>query len=384
MTGRRLRVGLVGVGWMGRLHSKAYSLLPIHYPDIDVDVELAHAADPLPEHQRQAAQELGYRRVSADATAVFADPDVDIVSICSPNFLHLEHARGATAAGKPFWIEKPMGRSLGESQQIADAAQARGLVTAVGFSYRNVPLLEHLRQAIAAGELGRITNVNVEFMADYSADPRGARTWRFERDKAGSGVLGDLMSHGVDLAEHLVGRIEAVAAITQTVVTERPEPLAGASHFATGDGPATLLPVENEDHVAFVAQLGGSVAVFEASRVALGRRADYRVRIAGTEGSAAWTFSRMNELEWTRQTPAGMGGVRIEAGPGHGEYHRFQPGAGLSMGFDDLKTIEAARFVTSVLHGEQCGASVQDGVRAASVVDAVERAAAAHTWLDAR
>ncbi|MFV0253315.1 MAG: Gfo/Idh/MocA family protein [Beutenbergiaceae bacterium] len=382
MAARVLRVGLVGVGWMGRLHSKAYSLLPFHYPDLGVEVRLVHAADPLAEHQRQATQELGYDRTGTDADAVFADPQVDVVSICSPNFLHRQHALGAAAAGKPFWIEKPMGRGLAESEQIAQAAQAAQLVTAVGFSYRNVPLLEHLRTAIGEGRLGRITNVNVEFMADYSADPRGARTWRFERDKAGSGVLGDLMSHAADLAEYLVGPIASVTGLTQTVVTERPAPVAGASHFATGDGPSALLPVENEDHAAFLAQFsGGAVGIMEASRVALGRRADYRVRVAGTHGSAQWTFSRMNELTWTAATEAGLGGTRIEAGPSHGEFSRFQPGAGISMGFDDLKTIEAARFVTSVLTGRQHGASVEDGVRAAGIVQAVERSAEQQAWL---
>ncbi|WP_316294168.1 Gfo/Idh/MocA family protein, partial [Clavibacter michiganensis] len=180
------------------------------------------AADPDERGRAHARDVLGYDTAVNDYREVLADPAVDVVSICSPNFLHHEMALAAVAAGKPFWIEKPMGRSLSESREIAEAAEAAGLVTSVGFNYRHDPAVARARELVRSGALGTITNVRVSFLADYSADPLGVLTWRFLREKAGSGVMGDLLSHGVDLAQFVVGRIAAVSAAKETFIRRRP------------------------------------------------------------------------------------------------------------------------------------------------------------------
>ena len=156
---------------------------------------------------------------------VLGDPSIDAVSVTVPNFLHREIALAAVAAGKPFWIEKPMGVSAEESREIACAATEAGLVTGVGFNYRQAPGVQFARQLIRDGRLGRVTNVRVWLIADYASDPDGPLTWRYDRGRAGAGVVGDLMSHGIDLAQFLVGRVAEVAAMTDTFITDRPIPL---------------------------------------------------------------------------------------------------------------------------------------------------------------
>ncbi len=373
-------VGLISVGWMGRLHSRAYRALPDHFPELETSARLVVAADPIEQAREQAVQRLGYERAVADYREVLADPSVDVVSICSPNFLHREIAEAAAAAGKPFWIEKPMGRYASDSRAIHEAVEAAGVVTAVGFNYRHAPAIEHLRSLVRSGRLGRITNVRGGLLADYSSDPAAPLTWRFERERAGSGVLGDLLSHGLDLAQYVVGRIDSVSALAETFIAERPAPGAGIvdrSAAASGE----LRPVENEDYAALLLRFGnGAVGVMDSSRIMRGPRAEYALEIYGTEGSARWDFQRLNELELCLPGQQEYGYTTVYVSPGHGEFGRFQPGGGTGMGYDDLKTIEAAQFIAGVLRGEQVAPSVADGLAAASIVEAAEASIASGSW----
>jgi len=375
----RIGVGLVSAGWMGSLHSRAYRAVAAHYPEIGARPDLVVAADPDERGRRRAEEVLGYRTTVTDYREVVADPAVDVVSICSPNFLHREVALAAVEAGKPFWIEKPMGRSLAEARDIAHAAEAAGLVTSVGFNYRHAPAIVRARELVRSGALGTIMNVRVSFLADYSADPLGVLTWRFVRKEAGSGVMGDLLSHGADLAQFVVGRIASVSAMKETFIRRRPLPAAGAvSHFASGSATAETGEVENEDYAAILARFdSGAVGVLDASRVAVGARAEYRLEVYGSEGSIRWNFERLNELEHADTV---HGYRRIMADPTFGEFSRFQPGAGTSMGFDDLKTIEAALFLRSVMTGHQIAPSAADAWSAAAIIDAAETSSERGGW----
>ncbi|MCP2636032.1 Gfo/Idh/MocA family oxidoreductase [Microbacterium sp. HD4P20] len=378
---RTLNIGLISVGWMGRLHSRAYLAAAQHFPALSVRASLHTATDPDSEGRRYATDVLGYQRAVVDYRALLADPQIDAVSICSPNFLHHDIALAAIDAGKPFWIEKPMGRNAGESREIAERAAAAGLLTSVGFNYRHAPAIAEARRRIRAGALGQVTNVRVSFLADYSADPAGALTWRFIQARAGSGVAGDLLSHGIDLAQYLVGRVSSVTAASETFITERPLPAAGAaSHFTSGAVGGPLGAVENEDYAAVIGRFdSGAVGVFESSRTTTGPRAEYKVEVYGTAGSLRWDFQRMNELLLADDR---SGFRTIMAHPGFGEFSQFQPGAGTSMGFDDLKTIEASLFLRSIEEGRQLAPSAADGWATAEVVDAALRSAASGRWVD--
>ena len=247
MASRTIGVGLVSVGWMGKVHSRAYQALPVVYPELGVKPRLVIAADTAPDRIEYATDVLGYEQGTLDYHEVLNHPDVDVVSICSPNFLHKEVAIAAAKAGKAFWLEKPAGRSLAETQDIARAAKEAGVLSTIGFNYRNAPAIEHARKLIAEGRLGRIMNVRGIFFADYSSEPNGALSWRFKRELAGSGVLGDLMGHLVDLAHYVLGPIEEVTALTHTVHKQRPiQQMGVGTHFDVVEG-GEMGDVENED-----------------------------------------------------------------------------------------------------------------------------------------
>lgn len=383
MSATTLNVGVISLGWMGRLHTRSFKQLQERFPEIDVKINLSVACDPIEETRRVAVDELGFDRAVAEYKDLLADPDVDVVSICSPNFLHKEIALAAIEAGKPFWIEKPMGVSAEESREIAEAAEKAGLITGVGFNYRHVPAVEKLRSLIAEGRLGRITNVRAWLLADYASSPDGPLTWRYSRELAGAGVVGDLLSHGADLVQYLVGRIGSVTALTDTFIPERPIPTkAGVGHggWEVSD---ELGPVENEDYVGMLVRLdSGAVGTLEASRVAVGPRSEYVVEVYGTEGSARWNFEDLNDLQiCIGRESEFQGYTRVMAGPdSFPNFARFQPGAGTSMGFDDLKAVEAAKFVQSVLTGDQLAPSAADGWSAAEVDEAVIRSVESGQW----
>jgi predicted dehydrogenase len=387
MAGKEIGVGLVSVGWMGKVHSRAYQALPIVYPELGVKPRLVIAADTAPDRIDYAKDVLGYEQGTLDYHEVLNHPDVDVVSICSPNFLHKEVAIAAAKAGKSFWLEKPAGRSLAETQEIAKAAKEAGVLSTIGFNYRNAPAIEHARKLIAEGRLGRIMNVRGVFFADYSSEPNGALSWRFKRDLAGSGVLGDLMGHLVDLAHYVLGPIEEVTALTHTVHKQRPVQQMGVgTHFDIVEG-GEMGDVENEDYAAMLIRFGnesnaaGAVGTLESSRVLVGPRARYALEIYGTEGSFIWDFERMNEFELTlTRRGEHLGYQRIMAGPGIGDFGSFQPGAGTSMGYDDLKIVEAKKFVSAILGKEQLNSNINDAVASAAVLDAAEKSAADGAW----
>ncbi|RWZ64537.1 Gfo/Idh/MocA family oxidoreductase [Labedella populi] len=376
---QHIGVGLVSVGWMGRVHARAYGAVRVHYPDSPAVARLVSAADVSDDARAYASEALGFARTTADWREVIADPEVDVVSICTPNFLHREVALAAAAAGKPFWIEKPMGRGATESAEIARAATEAGIVTSVGFNYRHAPAVARARELVRSGALGPITNVRVSLLADYSADPRGALTWRFQTGLAGSGVLGDLLSHGADLAQYTVGSIEEVSALTERFIRERPLPTdAAAGHFSLGAESGPTGTVENEDYAALLVRFAsGAVGVMDSSRVAVGPHAEYALEIYGTLGSVRWDFQRLNEPQIANSRE---GYRTVMAGPDFGDFSRFQPGQGTSMGFDDLKTIEAQLFLRSVVEGRQLAPSASDAWSAAEIVSAALRSDESRSW----
>jgi predicted dehydrogenase len=381
---RRLGVGLVGLGWMGTLHTKAYRAVAATYPELGVHPELVHAADSTAERAAQAREVLGYRRGSTDYRAVLADPEVDVVSICAPNALHREIAVAAAEAGKAFWIEKPVGLVAADTADVVAAAGKAGVVTSVGFNYRHAPAVARIRELVAGGELGRITSVRCVFLNGQAADPAVALSWRFQRELGGNGVLGDLLSHVADLVRYAVGEdIVEVAAASSIVHPSRPVVEMGSgTHFSRVEG-GPRGAVQNEDYAAALVRLaGGAIGTCEVSRVVVGPQCALVLEVYGTEGSAVWDFERMNELRWSK---AGSAGYTVELGNARmGDYARFQPGPGVAMGYDDLKVIEAARFLAAVESGIEDGtgglATVADALVAADVVRAVERAAEGDRW----
>lgn len=380
-----LGVAVVGFGWMGRVHSQAYARVRHHYPGLALRPELVTVAEEVPGRAEEAADQFGFAAVTRDWREVAADPRVRAVSITAPNFLHREIGVAMAEAGKHIWIEKPVGLTPGDARAVADAVAAAGVQGTVGFNYRNAPAVETARDLIAAGEIGAVTHVRIRLFSDYAAHPDGALTWRFERERGGSGVLGDLASHGADLARFLLGDLAALTADTAVFVPERARPTgatAGHSRAAGGE----LGPVENEDYVNCLLRFAsGARGVLEACRVSVGEQNNYGFEVHGTKGAVFWDFRRMNELGVSRGTTYQDQPVStVYVGPGDGEFGAFQPGAANAMGYDDLKVVEAYRFLRSVAEGTPYGATLADAVHSATVLEAMTRSAESGSWVDVR
>ncbi|GAB3128476.1 Gfo/Idh/MocA family oxidoreductase [Tsukamurella serpentis] len=377
-----VRVAVIGMGWMGRVHVQAYARVPHHYPDGTAVPMLAAVADDVPGRAESFAARFGAEAAHTDWRAVLDDPSIDAVSVTVPNFLHREIGVAVLDSGKHLWIEKPVGLTEADAAAVARAATRNDRRTAVGFNYRNAPAVQSARAMIADGRLGTVTHARFRLFSDYAAHPDGALTWRYQRDRGGNGVLGDLGSHGVDLLTYLLGDIDALVADTATFIPERAVPTGATSgHQLATSGVRGA--VENEDYLSAQLRLvGGARCVLEASRVAVGEQNSYGFEIHGTAGMLRWDYRRMGELE----TALGAGFQdqpvsTVHVGPGAGDYAAFQPGSANPMGYDDLKVIEAHRFLRSVVTGVPEGATVEDAVRSARVLDAMTRSADEGRWV---
>ncbi|GHA07551.1 Gfo/Idh/MocA family protein [Streptomyces echinoruber] len=379
---RALGVAVVGFGWMGRVHTQVYARLPHHYPDLPLRPRLVAVAEEVPGRAEEAAAQFGFASTTRDWREVAADARVQAVSITAPNFLHREIGVAMARAGKHIWIEKPVGLGVDDARAVADAVAEAGVQGAVGFNYRNAPAVEYARDLIATGEIGTVTHVRIRLFSDYAAHPEGALTWRYERARGGSGVLGDLASHGADLARFLLGDIASLTADTAVFVPQRARPTGATAGHARASG-GELGPVENEDYVSCLLRFAsGARGVLEACRVSVGEQNNYGFEVHGTKGAVFWDFRRMNELGVSRGTAYQDQPVTtVFAGPGHGEFAAFQPGAANAMGYDDLKVIEAHRFLRSVAEGRPYGATLPDAVRSAAVLDAMARSARSGAWV---
>ncbi|QNP69006.1 Gfo/Idh/MocA family oxidoreductase [Streptomyces roseirectus] len=378
-----LGVAVVGFGWMGRVHTQAYARVPHHFPGLSVRPRLVAVAEEVPGRAEEAAARYGFESAVRDWREIVADARVGAVSITAPNFLHREIGVAMAEAGKHIWIEKPVGLTSEDARAVAGAVAKAGVQGAVGFNYRNAPAVEKARHLIASGGIGNVTHARVRLFSDYAAHPDGALTWRYERERGGSGVLGDLASHGADLARFLLGDIASLTADTAVFVPERARPSgATAGHTLASGG--VLGPVENEDYVSCLLRfVSGARGVLEACRVSVGEQNNYGFEVHGTKGAVLWDFRRMNELRVSAGTSYQDQPVStVYVGPGDGEFAAFQPGAANAMGYDDLKVIEAYRFLRSVEEGTPHGTTLTDAVRSATVLDAMARSAKSRGWVD--
>ena len=378
---RALGVAVVGFGWMGQAHTRAYARVHHHFPDLVPAPRLVRVEDDIPGRAGEASGQFGFRSAGLDWREVITDPDVQAVSVTAPNFLHREIGVAVAEAGKHLWIEKPVGIDREDALAVADAVRAAGVQCTVGFNYRHAPAVQSARELIISGGIGDVTHASFSLLSDYAAHPDGALTWRYDRELGGPGVLGDLASHGVDLACFLLGDITAVVADSAIFIAERPVPTGATRGHARSSG-GVRRPVQNEDYgSALLRFASGARGVLDVSRVAVGEQNTYGFEIHGVTGSVSWDFRRMGELR-----VSGGGSYQDQStavqfvGPGQGDYAAFQPGAAVGMGFDDLKVIEAAGFLRSIAEGRSCGPTAEDAVRSAAVVEAMSSSVGSGQW----
>jgi predicted dehydrogenase len=376
-------VGVIGMGWMGIVHSRSYRQIADRFPDSGIEVRLVICADEVEDRARDARQQLGFERYTTDWTQVISDPDVQVVNITAPNHMHLEIARAVAAAGKHVFCEKPVGRSPRETAEIEQVTRLAGVLTGVGYNYRWAPLVQYAKQLIADGRLGELTHYRGRFLVDYGSNPDGVLSWRFQRQLAGSGTLGDLMSHVVDMAHMLAGPIRRVVANSKTFISTRPLATPGeGTHFSVNStGPRG--DVTNEDYVGALADFeNGAQGTLEVCRVVKGPRCEMAFELNGTKGAMKWNFERMNELELF--LPDGSlehdGPVLVQSGPQHPFFAEFYPGPGISMSYEDLKLIEAFQFAKSIVDGRQGEPGFAETLAVAEVQDATLRSWDSGSW----
>jgi predicted dehydrogenase len=382
-----LGVAVVGFGWMGQVHARAWTRLAQHFPEVPVRPRLVAVADVDENRRREAADVFGFAHVESDWRTVLERDDVDVVSVCGPNFVHREIGCAVAESGRHLWIEKPAGRGAPDTSAIAAAVHQNGVMSAVGFNYRHAPAVQMARGLVATGALGRLESLDVRMLADYSAHPDQALSWRFDPVLAGTGVLGDLVSHGFDLALHVggtrLGAVTELVADQATYLTERPlPPEGGRSHFARGgDGPRGA--VGNEDTASALLRFdSGARGTLTASRVAVGEQCGYGFDVRGADGALSWDFRRMGELRvcLDQDYQDATWETRLVR-PGDGDLGSFQPGSGIAMSYDDLKVIECRLLAQSIHTGVGHGPTIDDGVVAAELVDAMVRSYDEKRWV---
>ncbi len=382
---REIGVGVVGAGWLGDVHARAWGRLRHHYPDLPVRARFVAVADSVPAALATAQRKHGFETAYDDWRDLVADPRVDVVSVTAPNALHREIGVAVAEAGKHLWIEKPVGLSPEDAVAVADAVATAGVQGTVGFNYRAVPAMARLRDLVASGAIGFPSHARVVMLSDYAAHPLGLLTWRYTLAEGGHGVLGDLASHAVDLTRFVLGDLERVVAETATFIDERPvpDPAAASYGHALGSEGGPTGRVENEDFVSALARTrSGMLVSLECSRVAVGEQNHYAVEVHGTQGLVAWDFRTPGELRLsTGDRFADQPTQRVLVGKEAGDLGRFQPGSATAMGYDDTKVIELAGFVRSVLSGKPEGPQLIDAVASAQALDAMVRSAAGAGWV---
>jgi predicted dehydrogenase len=383
-------VGMVGYAFMGRAHSLAWNTVDRVF-DVPLRPRLAAICGRDQAAAEAAAGRLGWAAAETDWRALIARDDVQLVDICAPGDQHAPIAIAALAAGKHVLCEKPLANTLAEAEAMnaaADAAYPGGTRAMVGFNYRRVPALALARQLVEQGRIGPLRHLRAVYLQDWLADADAPLTWRLRAERAGSGALGDLGAHIVDLARYLTGdEITGVGALSATFVTERP--LAGGPDpgpVGTGTGGTGTVTVD--DAVVFTAQLAsGALASFEATRYATGRKNSLRIELNGSAGSLAFDLERLNELEFFDVGPDGgvSGFRRVLVTEGSHPYLSGWWPPGHPLGWEHTFTHQARDLLTAIADGAQPLPSFGDGLAVQRVLDAAARSAASgNSWESVR
>lgn len=379
---REIGVGVIGMGWMGETHSRSYRQVLERFADADFAPRLVVCSDNVESRAREAQRRLGFERFTTDWHEVLSDPNVEVVNITVPNGLHLEIVRAAAAAGKHILCEKPVGRDPQETALAEQAARQAGVQTFVGYNYRWVPMVQYAKQLIDEGRLGRLTHYRSRFFACYASNPYGLLSWRFQIEH-GLGILGDLGSHAIDLAHLIAGPMKKVIGNKETFIRQRPLPKGGGTHFSVGGPDDPTGDVTNEDYCGILVSFENGVqGTIEMCRVINGPKCEYTFELNGTEGALKWNFEQMNEMhvQFRSKNDAEDGFIRIVSGPAHPFHHYFNPGPGIGLGYDDLKTIEAYQFLKSVAEGQQGQPGFEEALAVANVQRAVQRSWESERW----
>ena len=372
---KKVRIGLIGTGYIGRCHAIAYAQASTVFP-LKGELVLEYLAEITPELAVQKAKEFGFNRSTGNWMDIVQDPDVDVVDICTPNFLHKDIALAAIANGKHVYSEKPLALNAADAKLMYEAAKKAGVKTLVGFNYIKNPTTQLAREIIERGEIGEVVHFYGTHNEDYLADANTPLDWHCIREKAGLGALGDLSAHIVQMSQYLLGQdIKEVIGDMETVIKTRPNP----------QNLAERLAVENEDQAtALVRFANGCMGTIETSRIACGRKMGLSYVITGTKGTITYTQERMAELKLYlhNDDPARQGFKTILTGPLHPDYKNFCVSAGHGIGFNDQKTVEIRDLVNGIASNQPMYPDFEEGYKVSRILDAIALSCTEKRWVN--
>ena len=386
-------IGVVGAGFMGKAHCVALSNMPKLFTDAPYVPVFKTVCDIVPEIAEDFKERFSFEKACTNYMDVVNDPEIDIVCVCTPNDSHAEISIAALKAGKHVICEKPIATKTEDAKAMAEAAEEaakKGIVSMCGYQYRRVPAIDEAKKIIESGRLGEITNVRAQYLQSWSADPRSPLSWRFVKETAGAGTLGDIFTHALDIAQYLAGNVTDVVSMVKTYIKERPVQEGGVDLLGTvklGDD-AKKQVVDVDDEVSILCNFdSGAIGSVEATRMAWGRNNYLTVEVHGTKGSLTWNYERLNELEvcYGMEDNDGERGFRkIYTGPAnpHGDVTWNIPG--MNIGYGELKAIEAYEFAKAVVGGYQPTTNFTVGYQLDRVCEAVLESNEKKAWVQVK
>lgn len=378
-------VGLVGYKFMGKSHSNAYRQVASFFPDVKLRPVLAALCGRDEAAVRAAAAEMGWQGYETDWRKLVARPDIGLVDVSTPGDSHAAIAIEAAKNGKHVFCEKPLANTLPEARQMLAAVRDAGVVGMVNFNYRRVPAIQLAKRLIESGRLGKIYHWRAVYLQDWIMDPNFPLVWRLDKSQAGSGTLGDLGAHIVDLARMLVGEITEVSGLTETFIKQRPV-LAGTTGGLGAAGGPAMGEVTVDDAALFLTRFdNGAVGSFEVTRFANGRANYNSFEINGSKGSITFNLERMNELNVLlnddQPDVAGFRNVLVTNGDVHPYMSAWWP-AGHIIGWEHTFTHGVYDLLNGIATGTAPSATFEDGLRCQAVLDAVEASAGSRQWVE--
>lgn len=382
MSKPALTVGLIGYQFMGKAHSNAYRQANRFF-DLPYQIRMKTICGRTESAVKDAAENFGWEEYKTDWREVIADPEIDVIDVSTPGDSHYEIAIAAAKAGKHVWCEKPIANTLEQAREMLAAVQESGKTHGVFHNYRKAPAVALAKQMIEEGRLGKLYHFRAVYLQDWIADPDFPLVWRLQKDKAGSGAHGDINSHIIDLARHLVGEFDEVCGHLHTFIKQRP--VVGATDDKLGaTGSSEMGDVTVDDAAMFLAKFkSGAIGTFEASRFAVGRKNHNKFEINGSRGSVVFDLEKMNQLEfYSEDDPEGLRGFRtIQATEACHPYAGQYWPVGHIIGYEHTFVNWVADAVRAVAEGKEIVPNFTDGLENQRVLDAVERSSSDRGWV---
>ena len=382
---KTIGIGVIGFGWMGQAHTRAYRNIPMYFPETGLKPRLVAIADTVPERVDVARENFGFEAGTDNWRELIESDDIDVIDITAPNAMHEEIAVAAAAAGKHVFCEKPVGIEPQATAVIEQAARTAGIVTGCGYNYRWAPLVQYTKQLIEEARFGQLTHYRGRFFSMYGRDRLGLLSWRFKQDEAGYGVLSDIMSHTIDMAQHLCGPIARVVSVKEIFVKERPLPTPGeGTHYDRGRPDDPTGSVTNEDYVGALVEFASGVrGTLEVDRSIFGPQSSIAFELNGSKGAASWDHEKLNQMQlYLPEEQPADGYIEVLSGDAFPHHGNFVPGGGNSIGYEDLKTIEALEYLKAVAEDRQHRPGFGDALANASVAAAMVRSWESEKWED--